>query len=160
MTRLLVLVLLLIHIPLLSLADDRAKLVGNWKLVSWDVEVQATGEKQPAMGGKTSGWLIFTPEGRMMALLTADGRKPAKTTEERAALYSTMISNTGIYRIEGDKFIIKVDMSWNESWNGTEQVRFYKLEGDRLEVVSAWAKSVTLPGEPMVRGILRYERVR
>ena len=96
----------------------------------------------------------------MMALITAEGRKPAKTTEERAALYSTMISNTGIYRVEGDKFITKVDLSWNEAWNGTEQVRFYKLDGDRLDVISAWAKSVTIPGEPMARGILTYQRVR
>src|SRR5262245_50753517 len=143
-----------------AVADDRAKLVGNWKLVSWDIEIQATGERRLGMGGKTSGWLIFTPEGRMMALITAEGRKPAKTTEERAALYSTMLSNTGMYRVEGDKFITTVDLSWNEAWNGTDQVRFYKLDGDRLDVVSAWAKSPTIPGEPMTRGILIWQRVR
>ena len=32
--------------------------------------------------------------------------------------------------------------------------------GDRLDVVSAWAKSPTIPGEPMTRGILTWERVR
>ena len=159
MTRFLVL-LLLLQAPLFSLADDRAKLVGNWKLVSWDIEIQATGERRPGMGGKTAGWLIFTPEGRLMALITAEGRKPAKTTEERAALYSTMLANTGMYRIEGDKFITKVDLSWNEAWNGTEQVRFYKLDGDRLDVVSAWAKAATIPGEPVARGVLTWERVK
>jgi Lipocalin-like domain len=160
MTRFLAL-LLLLHAPLFSLADDdRTKLVGNWKLVSWDIEIQATGERRPGMGGKTSGWLIFTPEGRMMALITAEDRKPAKTTEERAALYSTMLANTGTYRIEGDRFITKVDLSWNEAWNGTEQVRFYKMDGDRLDIVSAWAKSFTIPGEPMTRGVLTWQRIR
>jgi hypothetical protein len=54
MTRLLAL-LLLLCVPLASLADDRAKLIGNWKLTSWVIELQETGERRPALGGKTSG---------------------------------------------------------------------------------------------------------
>jgi Lipocalin-like domain len=159
MTRSLAL-LLLFHVPLFGLADDRAKLIGNWKLTSWVVELQETGERRPALGGKTSGWMIFTPEGRIMTLITAEGRKPAKTTEERASLFNTMLAHTGIYRVEGDRFINKIDHSWNEAWTGTEQVRFYKLDGDKLDVISAWARSATIPGEPMARGIVSWERVK
>ena len=159
MSRLL-LFLVLLHVPFATLADDRAKLIGNWRLVSWVTELQETGERRPGLGGKTSGWTIFTPEGRMMGLITAEGRKPAKTDEERAALFNTMLSYTGMYRIEGDKFITRVDHSWNEAWTGTEQVRFYKLDGDKLDIISAWVRSPTIPGEPMVRGILTWQRVK
>ena len=159
MTRFLVL-LLFLQIPFSGLADDRAKLIGTWKLVSWVNEFQETAERRPGLGGKTSGWTIFTAEGRMIGLITAEGRKPAKTMEERAALFNTMLSYTGMYRIEADKFITKVDHSWNEAWTGTEQVRFYKLDGDKLEIISAWVRATTIPGEPMVRGILTWERVK
>ena len=33
-----------------SFAGDRDKIVGIWKLVSYEVEVQATGQKRPVMG--------------------------------------------------------------------------------------------------------------
>lgn len=95
-----------------------------------------------------------------MTLITGEGRKPGSTPEERAALFSSMLSYTGIYRLEGDQFITKVDHSWNEAWNGTDQVRFYKLAGDKLDIVSAWTVATTLPERPTVRGILSWERVK
>ena len=52
-----------------------------------------------------------------------------------------------------------MDVSWNPAWNGTDQVRFYKLDGDRLQVTSAWAPSVKLPEAPITRGVLMWERV-
>ena len=160
MTRFLVLVLGLFFVRG-AIADDGAKLVGIWKLTAFDVEFQQSGNRQAAFGGrKSSGYLIFTPQGRMMGLITAEGRKPGATQEERAALFSSMLSYTGMYRIEGDKFTTKVDHSWNEAWNGTDQVRFYKLAGDKLDIVSAWAPSATIPERPMIRGVLTWERVK
>ena len=144
-----------------AIADDGAKLVGVWRLTAFDIEFQQSGERQAAFGGKkSSGYLIFTPERRMMGLITAEGRRPGSTQEERAALFSSMLSYTGIYRIEGEKFTTKVDHSWTEAWNGTEQVRFYKLSGDKLDIVSAWAPSATIPERPMIRGVLTWERVK
>ena len=40
-------------------------------------------------------------------------------------------------------WVTTVDTSWNEALTGTEQVRFYLLEGDKLIVTTAWAPSVT-----------------
>ena len=96
----------------------------------------------------------------MMAVLTAEGRKPAETDEERAALLRTMFAYTGIYRLDGDKFVTKVDVSWNEAWTGTEQARFYKIEGNRLDIISDWLPGASIPGRPMVRAIVSWERVR
>ncbi len=68
-----------------------------------------------------------------------------------------MISYTGRYRIEGERFITKVDASWNEGWTGSEQARSFKIDGDRLNLIGDWAPSATLPDAPMARSILAWE---
>ena len=45
-------------------------LVGNWKLLSWQV-VTEDGAKD-LFGPKPNGYLILTPGGRMMAITTAE----------------------------------------------------------------------------------------
>ena len=60
-----------------SFTADSAKIVGIWKLVSYEVEVQATGQKGPVMGDHPTGYVTFTPEGRVFFVLTGEARKPA-----------------------------------------------------------------------------------
>ena len=48
--------------------------------------------------------------------------------KEQAAAYRTMIAYTGKWRVEGNKFITKVDVAWNPAWVGTEQARFWRVE--------------------------------
>jgi hypothetical protein len=146
----------------LALADDRVKLIGIWKLVSFDAELQDTGELNPILGNNPKGYLIYTPEGRTMTVFTGEGRKAPKTDEERAAAWSSMYAYSGLYRIEGDKVIVKIDVSWNEAWTVSEQVRFLKLEGDRLKIISAWIPSTNPRFHlgRMVRAILTWERVK
>jgi hypothetical protein len=122
-----------------SHADSRDKMIGMWKLVSQEVEIQATGEKAPALGQSPAGYAIFIAEGRLMTVITADGRKPATTVQARAHLLNNMVTYTAKYRLEGDKWITAVDAAWNPEWVGREQTRFFKIEGDRLEVVSQLA---------------------
>ena len=43
-------------------AADADKIVGPWRLVSYEVEVQSSGEKMLPMGKAPSGYVIFTPE--------------------------------------------------------------------------------------------------
>jgi hypothetical protein len=140
-----------------AFADDQAMLTGIWKLAAFDIEFQDNGERRPIYKAGASGYLIFMPEKRMMTVIAANGRKPAKSDQEAAALLRTMFAYSGTYRLEGDKWITKVDVSWNEVWTGTDQVRFYKFDGPRLAVVAAWQPSRNEPGRN-VRGILTWER--
>lgn len=48
-----------------SFADDREKVIGIWKLVSQEIEIQASGQKEPVMERSPTGYAIFTPEGRV-----------------------------------------------------------------------------------------------
>ncbi len=71
-----------------------------------------------------------------------------------------MLSYTGLYRFEGDKFITTVDVSWNESWTGTDQVRFYTLDGDGWEIITAWMPNPIDPERRIARAILSWERAK
>ena len=55
-----------------SFADDSSRVLGIWKLVSYEVEVQATGQKAPVMGEKPTGYATFTQEGRVFFVLTGE----------------------------------------------------------------------------------------
>ncbi|MGY3341965.1 MULTISPECIES: lipocalin-like domain-containing protein [unclassified Bradyrhizobium] len=143
-----------------SLADDREKVIGIWKLVSQEIEIQATGQKEPVFGHSPTGYAIFTAEGRVMFVLTGEGRKPPQTVEDRADLLNSMAAYTGIYRLEGDKWITKVDVAWNPEWVGTEQTRFFKLDGDRLQVTSTWRIMPNWADKGMQRSLLVFEKTK
>ena len=141
-------------------AIDCQQVHGVWKLVSYEVEIQATGQIEPPMGKNPTGYVNFTPEGRVFFVMTGEGRKPAKTDKERADLLSTMLAYTGTYRLEGDAWITKVDVAWNPEWVGTEQKRFFKVDGQRLQVFTPWRVMPNWPQKGMTRSIITYERAQ
>src|SRR3974390_860286 len=55
-----------------SFSEEDGRIVGTWRLLSYVVEVQATGEKLPALGDKPGGYVTFLPEGRVFFLLTGE----------------------------------------------------------------------------------------
>lgn len=128
MRQFLLLALLLFSVP--AHADDKARIVGTWKLVAVTYEDAQTKERTPVLGDNPRGYQIATPEGRWIALVTANGRPVPKTDEDRAKALRSMIAYSGRYRVEGNKVITKVEVAWNEAWVGGEQVRFLRFEGD------------------------------
>lgn len=143
-----------------AIAKDSAKLVGTWKLVSFVTEFQDGSPSRPVLGPNAKGYLVHTPDGRQIVFIEADGRKPAKADEERIGLFNTMISWTGIYRFEGDKYVLKVDGAWNPAITGTERVSTVKIDGDRIHFIAPWAPNPILPGAPVTRGLTVWERVK
>ena len=139
-----------------AFANDSAKVVGTWKLVSFVNEFQDGSESRAAYGNRPTGYIIFTADGRMMSVVEAEGRKPPDNDEQRASAFRTIIAYTGMYRLDGDKFTTKVDVSWNPAWVGTEQVRDYRLQGNQLTVVSPWVMSPNLG--KMTRATVTWER--
>jgi len=120
-------------------------IVGTWRVQSFVREVVATGQRYNEFGAKPEGYITYLPDGRMHAMLVADNRvKPTgavPTDEEKAKLFGTMIAYAGTYRIDGDKVVHDVEVSWNQLWTGSKQVRFFKAEGDTLTITTAVAKS-------------------
>ncbi len=141
-------------------AAGPAPVQGVWKLVSYEAEIQATGQKELPMGKNPTGYVVFTPEGRVFFVLTGEGRQPAKTAPERAALLDTLVAYTGTYRLEGDKWITKVEVAWNPAWVGTEQARTFKIEGKRLQVFTPWRVMPNWPDKGTTRSIVTFERAK
>jgi hypothetical protein len=153
--------LILLLLSTVARAGD-SPLMGTWKLKSFVREIAGTGERYNQLGEHPHGFLGYSSDGRMYAILVSDDRiKPreeAPTDEERVKLHKSMIAYAGTYTIDGGKVIHHVDISWNGARTGTDQVRFYKLEGDTLTIRSARAKS-PVDGREGV-GILVWEKVK
>ena len=52
-----------------------------------------------------------------------------------------MFAYAGTYTADGEKVVHHVDISWNQSWTGTDLVRFYKLDSNALTITTAPAQS-------------------
>jgi len=65
------------------------------------------------MGEKPTGYAAFTQEGRAFFILTGELREPATSDQERAGLLNTLVAYTGPCRVEGDKWVTRVDVAWN-----------------------------------------------
>lgn len=143
----------------LAMADDRDKVVGTWKLISWEVEFQDSGKREPVYGAHPNGYIIFTSQGRMMALLEGEGRKTPQTDDERVKAFQSMVAYSGAYTVEGDRWNVKVDTTWNPAWRGTDQSRTFKVEGERLSVIAMWQPQVNFGGR-VGRGVLTFERAK
>ena len=135
-----------------SFADDREKLVGIWKLVSWEREIIATGQRKPHLGNSPTGYLIFTPDGRMMVLITGEGRLGLNTNQNCAELFSSMYAYTGMYQIQGDKWITKIDVAWNPGWVGNNAIRSFTIEGNRLQAIAGSGRTE--------KDIITWEKVK
>lgn len=140
-----------------SLARANDVLIGNWKLVSFYTEDVQTKQRTNTYGERPSGAIGFTAGGRFFAFATADGRKAPQTSEDQAAAFKTVIAYTGKFKIEGDRFITKVDVAWNPAWVGTEQVRFWKLQDGKLHITTAPLPNPNVSGGTMI-GTLVWER--
>jgi Lipocalin-like domain len=133
-------------------------LVGSWKLLRIGVEMADTGQRIDLYGPNPVGRAILTDSGYVMFIITAGGRSVPRTESDRAGLFESMMAYTGTYRIEGDdKLITSVDGSWHPSWLVSEQVRFFKLNGDVLSIRSGLQTHPNFPGKELY-GVLEWQR--
>lgn len=113
-------------------------ITGTWRLQSWVAQDQESGATVDVFGANPSGYMIYTPGGRVTVNLTAEGRKPlsgdrfSSPVEERALAFSTSIAYSGTYTLKGDAVTHRVEVASFPNWVGTEQVRFARMEGDTL----------------------------
>jgi hypothetical protein len=141
---------------------DIGAVLGTWRLQSYVREVLETGERYNQFGDEPDGYIGYAPDNRMYAIFTRGDRiTPADvvpTEEEGVQLLGTMVAYAGAFTLEPGKVTHHIDISWNQAWTGTNQVRFYKLEGDTLTITTAPYKSY-LDGREG-RSILVWIKVR
>ena len=122
------------------MTTDANPLLGTWQLKSY-VATTAAGETSTPYGEHPTGYLSYSADGRMSAIGTTAGHtrlsSAAATDDEQVTLYQTMFAYAGTYTADDGKVTHHVDISWNQVWTGTDQVRFYRVTGDTLVLTSS-----------------------
>jgi hypothetical protein len=117
-----------------------SQLIGTWRLVSNTLEEVASGRKTDLMGKDPIGFINYGADGRMMILqVRSDRAKPrgaVPTPQEAEALFKSFLGYAGTYSITGNTITHHVDVSWNESWTGTDQVRTFSFAGNRVTLAT------------------------
>lgn len=112
-------------------------IAGVWKLRKYARRFLDTGEVRTDM--LPQAYILYTPGGYMTSITVEENRQPPAgevlTDAERVRLFKSIISAySGSYTVEGDSVIHSVELSWNEAWTGTKQVRRFVVNGDELVI--------------------------
>jgi Lipocalin-like domain len=145
-----------------ALLNEKEKLYGTWRLVSDVRQDVETGAKTDNFGKHPQGFLTYGRDGRMNVIEVAEQRpKPADLAKladvDRVALFKTLLAYAGTFSFDGNVVTHHVDISWNNNWTGTNQVRNVRLEGQRLYITTNPQPSA-IDGKLSI-GILTWEKV-
>ncbi len=119
-----------------------ALLVGAWKLVSVTARDSGGNVSYP-LGTNAQGVLTYHDNGRMaVQIMNPDRAKfasndPQLTTEpEVRAAFDGYVAYYGTYTVKPDEGIVvhHVDGALIPNWVGSDQVRHFKLDGNRLTI--------------------------
>ena len=133
--RVLSLGLLLLATP--AFAQAAKDLVGSWTLFSSTVQ-QGSNTLQP-FGADPRGALIFGADGRYVAMIARAGlpkfagdNRMNGTPEEYKAIVNGAIAHFGSYAADDTSITFRIATSTYPNWDGSEQKRSFKLDGDTL----------------------------
>ncbi len=120
----------------------RNPFIGTWRLVSHEY-VADNGDAISIYGPHPVGYLMYTDDGYMASAVMSCER-PAEfqgidrmldaTPEQQALAARTYMSYSGAYEIDGDKVIHHVQVALFPNQVGTDEVRYFTMRGNRLEL--------------------------
>lgn len=118
-------------------------LVGTWMLTAVEVRY-SDGEVKYPYGKHPQGYLVYTEDGFMSAVITEQERSPftvddifGGTVEEQAQAARTYLSYCGPYSVHENEVIHHVDLSLFPNWMGQEQLRYIESVDDNQLVLRA-----------------------
>jgi Lipocalin-like domain len=128
-------------------SSDADRLLGFWRLVSFQRRFEDTGEVIDVYGPGPRGAIVFGA-GRMAVVIAASGRAPPEDEAGMASAFRGMMAYTGRYTVEQDRIVTEVGAAWHPAWEDTRQPRFFALEGDRLTLTTPVQVHPLFPGRP------------
>jgi Lipocalin-like domain len=120
-------------------------IVGTWRLAMTRAHDDAGNPMHAPYGPVPMGVLMFSADGRMVAVL-CDAR-PQLPAEEEDREYSSYCGN---YTFDGTTLVTRVDAASDRSRLGGDQVRRVRFEGDRL---------VLMPSPRPWRGVMQHREM-
>ena len=131
---------------------------GSWELTHWDYTVDGV-HRGFVMGEDAKGQILYTPEGRMSAILMQADRPPFEVTgfhqgtpEQRDEAALTYVSYGGTFDVEDDRVIHHVEYCLFPDWIGTDLVREVSWDGDKLLLTAI--PETTSTGKTVVNRLL------
>lgn len=129
--------------PVKSPAADADQLVGTYKLISATRTELETGQ---ATVENLTGFITYGPEGRMMVLIVGKDRPKAAsidkiTDQQSIELFRSILAYGGSYEYDGKAVEHHIDISSNEVWTGTTEIRDVKRDGSKLVLTTRPAAS-------------------
>ena len=118
-----------------SVSAAENEIFGTYTLISSTRKLLDSGQVEAFT--REHGFITYGKDGRMLILIVRGDRpKPESidgmTDQQRADLFRSMTAYGGTYTFDGKTMEHHIDISWNEIWTGTTQIRDVKKEGDRL----------------------------
>ncbi|MBN9475821.1 MAG: hypothetical protein ABS43_04575 [Bordetella sp. SCN 67-23] len=128
----------------MSHSTANAALLGTWYLR----EAYAVGPQGQRLfdvyGPRPSGIIQYGADGRMMALITHDGRQRISgldrqdaSERESAVAYKSSIGYAGSYSFDGDWIVHRIDVSTYPNWVGARLRREFRLGDGVVELLTA-----------------------
>ena len=125
----------------------------------------STGSERDLWGPGASGFLTYTPGGRMSAVLAAASRTlPSQGSDstsspcaEEATLFRTSVAYAGRFSVTDTGVVHHVEVASDPTLVGKDQLRFVSFDGKRIVVTGPPLQTVGDPGQKVLR--LVWERV-
>lgn len=120
-------------------------LIGAWRLQR-AIQVFDDGQVLDEFGAHSDGYLCYTPDGTVSAVLGSSDRPPldapdpqAATADEYASAAQRFIAYAGRFTIESEDGLVThhIDVSLFPNWEGQAQPRQLTMEDDRLVIVAS-----------------------
>jgi Lipocalin-like domain len=133
---------------------DFAALLGGWRLSSAGLTLTETNERLEPWGSQPEGRMVLDASGRIMFVFTSRDRRSPTNDADRAGLVKDLMAYTGPIRLVGaGRFITTVDVAAHPAI-AREQLRLFKIDGDRLTVVTEEVKMTIAQGRPVVGDVV------
>ena len=117
-------------------------LVGTWRLVSYQAQDEDGNVSYP-FGQDAVGFIIYTPDGYVAAQLgkanrsgAIEGRWADASADAIAAAARDYYAYCGTYHVGREEVVHKVAVSLIPNWIGSDQVRRFSFQGDRLTLAT------------------------
>ncbi len=114
--------------------------VGAWSLVSFNVD-EGKGKEKPRFGPDPVGYLIYSADARMAAVLAGTHRPALKSPDggaesekSRSEALLNFLAYAGRYEVRGDRVFHHVEVSVFTNLMGTTLERQFELKGDTLTI--------------------------
>jgi hypothetical protein len=142
--------------------DKKIPIVGTWQVTSFSMLELDSNKTSRPFGENPNGYVQYSPGGHVVLFLqSGDPKRPTTfpySDADRAAAHRTIFgAYAGKYTVDGDKVVHHITASWRPEWNGTDQTRYFTLDGNKLTLKTAPQQAAVVGG--LTVSTLTFERV-